>query len=120
MLVTVPTMDLVDGWDDETVQDAVDALQDMVLWEMSPQRWEHVNELMGLIDVAFRARDVGALRAAVLELEAGGVIRLGRIGSKVETKIPPPVFERRNTLVHTLTSEHRDPPEDGRDSSRPG
>ncbi|GAB3855974.1 CATRA system-associated protein [Dactylosporangium cerinum] len=113
-------MDLVDGWDDERVQDAVDALQDMVLWEMSPQRWEHVHDLMGLIGAAFAARDVGAFRAAVFDLEAsGGVIRLGRIGSKVGTKIPPPVFERRNTLVHALTSEDRDPPEDGRDSSRP-
>jgi hypothetical protein len=112
-------MEHLEAWDDEIIQDAVDVLQDLVLWEMSPRRWERVEEILRLIETALAARDTDALREAVSELEINGPPRILRIGSKEETKIPPPVFERRNTLVHTLTSEHRDPPEDGHDGRRP-
>jgi hypothetical protein len=95
----------------ETVQDAVDVLQDLVRWEMTAPRWEHVAELLTRIDAAFARDDAGELRAAVAELEDSEPVRIVPIGSKPATGIPQPVLDRRNTLVHTLTAKRdkRDP-----------
>ena len=104
LLITVPTMDFSERRDDETVQDAVVLLQDLVLWEMSPQRWERVDELLQRINDAYAARDATELRAATAELEISGPVRILRIGSKQSTGIPPMTLERRNTLIHSLSS----------------
>ncbi len=119
-MATVLNMDLPESWEDEAVQDAVDVLQDLVLWEMAPQRWDRVAEILERIAVASVTLDAGALREAVLELELSGPVRINRIGSKTVTGIPQPVLERRNTLVHALTSQGRNAPENdhGRQQSR--
>jgi hypothetical protein len=95
----------MDPWDAETVQDAVDVLDDLVLWELAPQRWEQVDRILAWIDRALRARDGDDLRAAVAELELSGPVRILRIGGNQQTPVPPPVLDRRNALVHTLTRD---------------
>jgi hypothetical protein len=116
-------MDLPPAWDDETAQDAVDVLRDLVLWEMTAQRWEHVAEILRRIDTALTAGDADELREAVAELELSGPVRILRIGSKTVTGIPQPVLDRRNTLVHALTAgrsdERQTAPEDGRGRQQP-
>ncbi|GIF23187.1 hypothetical protein BJ973_000457 [Actinoplanes tereljensis] len=112
-------MDLPGSWDYETVQDAVDVLQDLVLWEMSTQRWEHVAAILGRIDAALGARDADELRQAVAELEISGPVRILRIGGKTVTGVPQPVLDLRNTLVHKLTPERRNAPEDDRGRQQP-
>ena len=107
VVATVPCMDFPERWDDETIQDAVDVLQDLVLWEMSPQRWEHIAGVLQRIDSALAGRDPAELREAVTELEISGPARMLRIGTKQTTGIPPQVLERRNALVHSLTSGRR-------------
>lgn len=107
-------MDL--SWDDETVEDAVEVLEDLVLWELAPQRWAHVAEVLGWIDVAWAAGDGEGLRRAVAALIVSGPVRMMRIGSKNATGIPQPVLDRRNKLVHSLTTSRTpEPPEDDRD-----
>lgn len=106
-------------WDDETVQDAIDVLQDLVLWELTAQRWEHAARILDRIAAALSARDVEELRDAVAELELSGPVRLSRIGSALKTGIPQPVFDRRNTLVHALTAEQPMQPEDDRGRQKP-
>jgi len=102
----------MEPWDDETVQDAVDVLRDLVLWEMTSQRWAHVEEVLRRIGAALAARDGRELREAVAELEISGPVRMLRIGSKPAEGIPAPVLDRRNVLVHSLTADER--PEDDR------
>lgn len=93
--------------DAETVGDALDVLQDLVLWELAPERWEHVGVVLGHITTALAGREAEALRDAVADLELSGPVRALRIGSADEHGIPEPVLELRNTLVHRLTREQR-------------
>jgi hypothetical protein len=97
----------------ETVQDAIDVLQDLVLWEMTAPRWEHVAEILARIEAAFVHGDADELREAVAELENSEPVRILPIGSKTVTGIPQPVLDRRNSLVHTLTAKRA--AEDSRD-----
>jgi hypothetical protein len=94
-------------WDAETVDDALDVLQDLVLWELVPERWARVDSIIDRITVALAARDAGDLRDAVADLELSGPIRALRIGSTGERGIPEPVLDRRNSLVHALTAEKK-------------
>jgi hypothetical protein len=112
-------MDLPDSWDDETLHDALDVLRALVLWKMTPQRWDHVAEILRWIDAALDAGDATELRRATVELEISGPVRILRIGSKDVTGVPPPVLDRRNTLVHKLTSETRKAPEDDHGRRQP-
>jgi hypothetical protein len=98
-------MDRPEDWDAETVDDALDVLQDLVLWELAPQRWEQVGEILERITAALAARDADDLREAVADLELSGPVRALRIGSASTGGIPEPVFDRRNTLVHSLSNE---------------
>ncbi|MFY1659699.1 CATRA system-associated protein [Micromonospora sp. WMMD1274] len=112
-------MNLEDSWDDETAQDAVDVLQDLVLWEMTAQRWEHIAEILRRIERAWDTGEAIELRDAITDLEINGPVRIMRIGSKTVTGIPKPVLDQRNTLVHKLTSETRNTPEDERGRQQP-
>ncbi|MET0423514.1 MAG: CATRA system-associated protein [Actinoplanes sp.] len=106
-----------EAWDAETVQDTVDVLQDLVLWELPPQRWDIAAQLLRRIEVALAARDADEVREATAELELLGPIRILRIGSAGSMSIPEQLLDRRNTLVHALT---RGPlPEREGDSDRP-
>ncbi|MGK5685120.1 CATRA system-associated protein [Actinoplanes sp. URMC 104] len=102
------------AWDDETVRDAVDVLQDLVLWEMSAQRWEHVEATLHRIERALADGDAAELREAVAELEVSGPVRILRIGTRTTTGIPPRTLDRRNALVHALTTARTAEDERGR------
>lgn len=96
-----------EDWDAETVGDALDVLQDLVLWELGPERWQQVDAILGRITSALATRDIEDLRDAVADLELSGPVRALRIGSTSERGIPEPVLERRNTLVYALTEERQ-------------
>ena len=100
-------MDRPDDWDAETVGDALDLLQDLVLWELVPGRWEQVGAILDRITAALTTHDAEQLRDAVADLELSGPVRALRIGSTGERGIPEPVLDRRNTLVHTLAEERK-------------
>jgi hypothetical protein len=96
------TMDGAQRWDEETVEDALDVLEDVVLWELTPQRWERVVTILDDIGAAVSAGHPDDLRAAVADLELSGPTRAFRIGSTEVSGISPPILERRNRLVHSL------------------
>jgi CATRA-associated small protein len=98
-------MDRLDEWDAETVGDALDVLQDLVLWELAPQRWAQVEQILDRIAQALGARDAEDLRDAIADLELSGPVRVLRIGSAGVGGIPEPVLDRRNSLVHALSQE---------------
>jgi hypothetical protein len=98
-----------EDWDDEIVGDALDVLQDLVLWQLVPERWAQVGGILDRIISALATRDVEELHDAVADLELNGPVRALRIGSTGETGIPEPILERRNTLVHALTDERKAP-----------
>jgi len=90
------------GWDAETIDDALEKLQDLVLWQLAPQRWDQVDRILGRMAAAMAAGDEDEMREAVADLELSGPTRILRIGSASEDGIPEPVLERRNTLVYSL------------------
>lgn len=98
-------MDFRESWNDEAVQEAVVLLQDLVLWELSPQRWDNVERILSRIAQAMTDRDLRALHDATAELELSGPVRVLRIGSKESTGIPPMILDRRNQLIHSLTEK---------------
>lgn len=93
----------MDPWDDETVQDAVAVLQQVIMWEHTPRKWALVDSAVQALADAFETGDAEAVRAAVATLDRLGPARILRIGSSTATGIPAPVLDRRNTLVHRLT-----------------
>ncbi|BCJ41109.1 hypothetical protein GCM10010168_45930 [Actinoplanes ianthinogenes] len=110
-------MDLPKHWDTESVTQALDALSDLVLWELTPQRWEQVAEVLHQIETALDTHDLDDLRDATSALELYGPYRkIPRIGSAGAAGIPPQVLERRNELVHRLTGDPKHgKPEEARD-----
>ena len=98
----LPLVKAPGDWDDETLGDALDVLQDLVLWELVPQRWEQVEKILARIGTAMASHDVDDLRDAVADLELSGPVRLSMIGTIPVRGIPEPVFDRRNTLVYEL------------------
>lgn len=108
-----------EGLDRETVDDALDVLQDIVLWELTGPRWQQVEQILERIGTALAVGDPAALRDAVADLELSGPTRTLRIGGTGTRGIPEPVFDRRNTLVHSLGQEQAKPPVEGGSSGRP-
>jgi hypothetical protein len=98
-------MDRPEDWDTETADHALDLLQELVLWELAPQRWAQVGEILDRITTALAAHDADDLREAVADLELNGPIRALRIGSAGAGGIPEPVLDRRNTLVYSLSNQ---------------
>lgn len=98
-------MERLGDLDAETVEDALDVVQDLVLWELTPQRWGRVQEILANIAAALTARDAVALREAVAELELSGPVRALRIGSKEVIGVPEPVVGQQYPLEHALVVE---------------
>jgi hypothetical protein len=99
-------MDRPEDWDAETVEEALVVLQDLVEWELGPQRWEQVGQILERITAALAAQDADDLREAVADLQLSSPSRALRIGSANTGGIPEPVLDRRNTLVYRLSNEH--------------
>jgi hypothetical protein len=98
-------MDRPELWDAESVDDALDVLQDLSSWELAPHRWEQVARILERIAAAAATHDGEDLRGAVADLELSGPVRALRIGGAGASGIPEPVLDRLNTLVHTLSQE---------------
>ncbi|MFF0659276.1 CATRA system-associated protein [Micromonospora tulbaghiae] len=113
-------MDHAESWDAETISDALDLLQDMVLWDLVPERWEHIGLLLSRLEVALATGEADEARDVVVQLELSGPVRANRIGSAEKSGIPEPILERRNTLVHSLTGERDLQSRDQQDTSRTG
>ena len=106
--------------DRETVDDALDVLQDIVLWELTPARWQQVEQIIERIGVALSTGDTGGLRSAVADLELSGPTRALRIGSTTIQGIAEPVLERRNSLVHALEKTSKGDPGPRPEGARDG
>lgn len=99
--------------DGETRDDAVDVLDDLLRWQLTPQRWERVDAIVRSLVQALAAGDGDALRAATAELELAGPVRITRIGTKPLIPVPEKTRDRANRLVHTLGGRPQEPRPDG-------
>jgi hypothetical protein len=97
--------------DPDLRHDAVSALGDALRWRLSPERWSEVDSVVDRMTSAVRTDDVEELRAAVIDLELAGPVRITRIGDPQARPAPEPVRERVNHLVHDLD----EPPHEGGD-----
>jgi hypothetical protein len=105
-----------DGSNEQGIRPAaIQVLEYILRLELSPARWE---QLAAIIDIAIDAEaagDLAGLRAATVELELAGPVRVVRIGAAEAGPPPPKVRERANILVHKLESpkvEEKDDEED--------
>jgi hypothetical protein len=96
-------------FDAEARADALDVLNDLLEWQLAPQRWERVEQIVDSIVEALAAGDVDALREATAELELAGPVRITRIGSTPLLPAPEQVRDRANHLVHSLGGAPREP-----------
>jgi hypothetical protein len=100
--------------DDEARDDAVDVLQDLIEWELAPQRWERVALIVGSLADALARGDGEALREATAELELTGPVRVTRIGTKSVIPVPEQTRDRANHLVHALGQQQEQQRQDER------
>jgi hypothetical protein len=98
-------MDRPVEWDAATLDDVLDVLHDIVLWELTPARWAQVEQLLDRVAAAHAAGDTEELRVIAADLERSGPTRALRIGSTTITGIPERVLDRRHALVHALSRE---------------
>jgi hypothetical protein len=91
-----------DELDDETSAEALDVLGDLLEWQLAPQRWERVEQIVVAMAEALAAGDADGLREATAELELAGPVRVTRIGATPLVPAPERVRDRANHLVHSL------------------
>lgn len=106
--------------DDEARNDAVDVLQDLIEWELAPQRWERVASIVGSLADALAQGDGDALREATAELELTGPVRITRIGAKSLVPVPEQTRDRANHLVHALGRQPKQQQKERADASTDG
>jgi hypothetical protein len=83
--------------------DAVNVLQDALLWELSPSRWEGITAILQALETDLADEDVEALAEVVAQLELAGPVRITSIGAPPVAPPPPKVRERINHLIHRLS-----------------
>jgi hypothetical protein len=82
---------------------ALDVLTDVLEWRLAEERWARVTEIVQTLDNALSTGDLVALEAATVDLELAGPVRIIRVGATPQIPAPPPVRERINRMVHSLT-----------------
>jgi len=90
------------GFDDETRAHAVAVLTDVPEWQLVPQRWERVEQIVDVLGEALAGGDIAAVREATAELQLAGPVRVTRIGVTPLVPVPERVRDRANHLVHSL------------------
>ena len=83
---------------------ALGALRDLDRWEFPAPWWDLVGETLDQLAGAYADGDTEELWAAAADLLPVGPVRATRLGSTVPIGIPGPVLERRDVLVHTLST----------------
>ncbi|GII65286.1 hypothetical protein Skr01_53710 [Sphaerisporangium krabiense] len=86
------------------LDDARDLLEDVLQWQMSPARWDHLTGILDAAIAAAESGDLDALDAAVVRMEVAGPVRIQRIGEESADPPPAPVRDRVNHLVHLLAT----------------
>jgi hypothetical protein len=88
-------------------QDAVNVLEDLLLWELSPARWEGVAGILDALAVEVADSDLSNLEEATIQLELAGPVRITRLGAAPTEPPPPRVRERINQLIYRLSGKDR-------------
>jgi hypothetical protein len=122
-VLSVTTHD--DGFGDldpTTRQSACEVLRDATNWELSAHRWDQIDEVLDRFEKALLERDVKALRAATMDLELAGPLRVPRVSRPDTTeRAAKQIQERVNRMVHVLDTpdrRDRDNDHDTRDDHR--
>jgi hypothetical protein len=84
------------------VDDALDVLADLLVWQLPPPRWEPIGEIVARLEAALAADDPAAFHEATVDLELASPTRITRLGEST-TPAPEPVRQVANRLIHTLS-----------------
>jgi hypothetical protein len=90
---------------EQVLQDAVHVLEDLLVWELSPARWEGIAGILDALAAEVADSDLSNLAEATIQLELAGPVRLTRIGATPTEPPPPRVRERINQLIHRLSGK---------------
>jgi hypothetical protein len=102
---------------DQDRQDALDVLDDTLLWELSPGRWSEIEQVVARMTRALAEGDDVSFQEDVYHLELLGPVRAASAGNPPPERAGARVRERINELVRSLTGPDRGRPAGG---GRPG
>lgn len=85
------------------LEDAVNVLQDVLQWHLSPARWEAIGAVIEVMEAD--TADLDAISDGTSQLEMAGPVRITRIGSTPTEPPPQKIQERLNTLVEKLSGK---------------
>jgi hypothetical protein len=88
--------------DAEVLNEARQAAEDALEWQLSPDHWRAIEPVLAALDAAVKAGDVVALADATADLELAGPLRIRTLGTQPVVPPPPPVLYLLNHLVHSL------------------
>ncbi|GAA2304962.1 hypothetical protein GCM10009853_072520 [Glycomyces scopariae] len=92
----------------------MDVLTEMPEWQLSPERWERVAEIIeALVETL---TDSDAFRANVVQLEIAGPVRTTRLGANPAEPAPPHIRDSMSHLMGLLG--HDSPSENDHGTSR--
>lgn len=100
--MTEPADTDTDTGTDSARAEAVEVLQDAFAWRLTAQRWGRIEPILEALAAALAAGDESALRAATVDLELAGPVRIGRVGDVPLGPPTPPVRDRLNHLLDGL------------------
>jgi hypothetical protein len=103
--------------DEELVEDALAALDDVTSWRLTEARWVTVAQIIATLAAALERGDAEEFRAATIELELVSPTRITRIGEEPKVPPPPPVREITNVLVRSLVLDDADRADAGAERS---
>jgi hypothetical protein len=89
----------------QVLRDAVHVLEDLLMLELSPARWEGIAGILEALATEVAASDLSNLTEATIQLELAGPVRITRIGARPTEPPPPRVRERINQLIHSLSGK---------------
>lgn len=86
--------------------EALAALSDALVWNLSPSRWEQVRDAVGDLSAALSAGRLDALWQSTGRLELCGPLRVStRLGDTPALPAPKPVREQITDLIDALTED---------------
>lgn len=103
--------------EDDVREDALDVLQDVLVWRLTGSRWRAVEQALEMMAGALTVGDSAVFRAAIYDLELAGPVRAVRVEDASTLPVPQRVWERINELVHTLDGSRRADRRDGDDDA---
>ena len=82
--------------------EALDVVEDALLWRLTEARWQAIEDVLTAMEAAAAAGDPAALTSATADLELAGPLRLTRIGATPAVPAAAAVHDQLIRLRYSL------------------